>query len=83
MVTHDRHLYVFGGAAGQSMPNELHCFDLDAQTWSIVPGAQVKEIEWTKVVSNEIILILKHLFSISVKRRASGPKQPADWLVKN
>jgi len=40
MVTHDRHLYVFGGAAGQSMPNELHCFDLDAQTWSIVPGAQ-------------------------------------------
>jgi len=40
MVTHDRHLYVFGGVAGQSMPNELHCFDLDAQIWSIITPAQ-------------------------------------------
>ncbi|XP_067650775.1 leucine-zipper-like transcriptional regulator 1 [Haliotis asinina] len=35
MVAFDRHLYVFGGATGQTLPNELHCFDLDSQTWSI------------------------------------------------
>lgn len=36
MVAFDRHLYVFGGATGQTLPNDLHCFDLDSQTWSIV-----------------------------------------------
>ncbi|XP_064620345.1 leucine-zipper-like transcriptional regulator 1 isoform X2 [Lineus longissimus] len=36
MVSHDRHLYVFGGATGQTLPNDLHCYDLDSQTWSIV-----------------------------------------------
>ncbi|ESO89967.1 hypothetical protein LOTGIDRAFT_124272 [Lottia gigantea] len=35
MVAFDRHLYVFGGATGQTLPNELHYFDLDSQTWSI------------------------------------------------
>jgi len=24
MVAYDRHLYVFGGATGQTLPNELH-----------------------------------------------------------
>ena len=28
MVTYDRHLYVFGGACGQTLPNELHWFVL-------------------------------------------------------
>ncbi|KAL4224359.1 Leucine-zipper-like transcriptional regulator 1 [Mactra antiquata] len=36
MVAFDRHLYVFGGATGQTLPNDLHSFDLDSQTWSIV-----------------------------------------------
>jgi N-acetylneuraminic acid mutarotase len=36
MVSHDRHLYVFGGATGQTLPNDLHCYDLDSQTWSII-----------------------------------------------
>lgn len=36
MVAFDRHLYVFGGATGQTLPNDLHCFDLDSQTWSII-----------------------------------------------
>lgn len=36
MVSFDRHLYVFGGAADATLSNDLHCFDLDSQTWSIV-----------------------------------------------
>lgn len=36
MVSFDRHLYVFGGATGQTLPNELHCYDLDSQTWSVI-----------------------------------------------
>ncbi|XP_012940916.1 leucine-zipper-like transcriptional regulator 1 [Aplysia californica] len=40
MVAFDRHLYVFGGATGQTLPNELHCFDLDSQTWSITEPAR-------------------------------------------
>lgn len=44
MVAYDRHLYVFGGAADNTLPNDLHCYDLDTQTWSIVtpsPDSQV------------------------------------------
>lgn len=36
MVAFDRHLYVFGGTADNTLPNDLHCFDLDSQTWSII-----------------------------------------------
>lgn len=36
MVAYDRHLYVFGGAADATLPNDLHCYDLDSQTWSVV-----------------------------------------------
>lgn len=36
MVAYDRHLYVFGGAADHTLPNDLHCYDLDTNTWSIV-----------------------------------------------
>lgn len=36
MVAFDRHLYVFGGAADSTLSNDLHCFDLDAQTWSVI-----------------------------------------------
>lgn len=36
MVAYDRHLYVFGGAADNTLPNGLHCYDLDTQTWSLV-----------------------------------------------
>lgn len=35
MVAHDRHLYVFGGASDSCLPNDLHCYDLDNQTWSV------------------------------------------------
>lgn len=36
MVSYDRHLYVFGGAADSTLPNDLHCYDLDARTWAVV-----------------------------------------------
>lgn len=39
MVSYDRHLYVFGGAADSTLPNDLHCYDLDTQTWSVVHPA--------------------------------------------
>lgn len=34
MVTHDRFLYVFGGSADSTLPNDLHCYDLDSEVWS-------------------------------------------------
>lgn len=41
MVAFDRHLYVFGGAADSTLSNDLHCFDLDTQTWSVIlPAAE-------------------------------------------
>lgn len=45
MVNHDRFLYVFGGSASSadssdSLPNDIHCYDLDEHIWSTVrPGA--------------------------------------------
>ena len=36
MVAYDRHLYVFGGAADNILPNELHCFDLIDEKWTII-----------------------------------------------
>lgn len=36
MVAFNRHLYVFGGAADSTLSNDLHCFDLDSQTWSVI-----------------------------------------------
>ncbi|ELT93946.1 hypothetical protein CAPTEDRAFT_218846 [Capitella teleta] len=44
MVSYDRHLFVFGGATGQTLPNELHCYDLDSQTWSIIEPSQDSQV---------------------------------------
>lgn len=35
MVARDRHLYVFGGAADNTLPNDLFWYDLETQTWDI------------------------------------------------
>ena len=37
MVPFDRQLYVFGGAADNNPSNDVHCFDLDTQAWSVIP----------------------------------------------
>lgn len=44
MVSHDRFLYVYGGCGGgaaeSTLPNDLHCFDLDSHVWStVIPAA--------------------------------------------
>ncbi|KAF7993226.1 hypothetical protein HCN44_006286 [Aphidius gifuensis] len=44
MVSFDRHLYVFGGAADSTLPNDLHCYDLDTQTWNIINPCSESEI---------------------------------------
>ena len=37
MVAYDRQLYVFGGAADNNPSNDVHCFDLDTEAWSVIP----------------------------------------------
>ena len=44
MVHHDRFLYVFGGAADSTLPNDLHCYDLDSQVWSIIIPASTSHV---------------------------------------
>ncbi|XP_053617422.1 leucine-zipper-like transcriptional regulator 1 [Plodia interpunctella] len=44
MVSHARHLYVFGGAADNTLPADLHCYDLDTQMWSVVQPATDSQI---------------------------------------
>lgn len=44
MVAHGRHLFVFGGAADNTLPSDLHCYDLDTQMWSIVQPASDSQI---------------------------------------
>ncbi|XP_074062670.1 leucine-zipper-like transcriptional regulator 1 isoform X1 [Macrotis lagotis] len=44
MVAFDRHLYVFGGAADNTLPNELHCYDVDFQTWEVVQPSPDSEL---------------------------------------
>ncbi|XP_014218455.1 leucine-zipper-like transcriptional regulator 1 [Copidosoma floridanum] len=44
MVSFDRHLYVFGGTADNTLPNDLHCYDLDTQTWDIITPSSDSEI---------------------------------------
>uniref|UniRef100_A0A8B9Q7A6 Leucine zipper like transcription regulator 1 n=1 Tax=Apteryx owenii TaxID=8824 RepID=A0A8B9Q7A6_APTOW len=45
MVAFDRHLYVFGGAADNTLPNELHCYDVDSQTWEVIQPSPDSEKE--------------------------------------
>ncbi|XP_048044809.1 leucine-zipper-like transcriptional regulator 1 isoform X2 [Megalobrama amblycephala] len=44
MVAFDRHLYVFGGAADNTLPNELHCYDVDSQTWEVIQPSSDSEM---------------------------------------
>uniref|UniRef100_A0A8C4H4P3 Leucine zipper like post translational regulator 1 n=1 Tax=Dicentrarchus labrax TaxID=13489 RepID=A0A8C4H4P3_DICLA len=44
MVAFDRHLYVFGGAADNTLPNELHCYDVDSQSWEVIHPSLDSEV---------------------------------------
>ena len=39
MVAHHRQLYVFGGAVEGTLQSELHCYDVDSRSWSIIQPA--------------------------------------------
>lgn len=60
MVAFDRHLYVFGGAADATLSNDLHCFDLDSQSWS-VSGKKVAKFGSYTVCNRWLSLILSRL----------------------
>lgn len=49
MVHHDRFLYVFGGSADSTLPNDLHCYDLDSQVWSIIVPEADSEVPTGRV----------------------------------
>ncbi|XP_033627640.1 leucine-zipper-like transcriptional regulator 1 [Asterias rubens] len=36
MVAHERHLYVFGGAADNTLPSDQYFYDLDAEEWQVI-----------------------------------------------
>ena len=44
MLAYDRQLFVFGGAADNNLSNDVHCFDLDSQSWSVVSPALDSEL---------------------------------------
>uniref|UniRef100_H2LV09 Leucine zipper like post translational regulator 1 n=1 Tax=Oryzias latipes TaxID=8090 RepID=H2LV09_ORYLA len=54
MVAFDRHLYVFGGAADNTLPNELHCYDVDSQTWEVIQASLDSELSGYFTLSTEI-----------------------------
>ncbi len=43
MVAYGRALYVFGGAADGILDNEVHCFDVDSRSWSVIQPAPGSE----------------------------------------
>ena len=45
MVGYDRQLYVFGGAADNNPSNDVHCFDLDTQAWSVIPPSSDSQVD--------------------------------------
>ncbi|RLV95298.1 hypothetical protein DV515_00012905 [Chloebia gouldiae] len=63
MVAFDRHLYVFGGAADNTLPNELHCYDVDSQTWEVIqpsPDSEMFSMEWVKPLESKIRCPTQH-----------------------
>ena len=44
MVAFGQRLYVFGGAADGILDNEVHCFDVSSQSWSVIQPASGSQI---------------------------------------
>uniref|UniRef100_A0A8D2QR70 Leucine zipper like transcription regulator 1 n=1 Tax=Zosterops lateralis melanops TaxID=1220523 RepID=A0A8D2QR70_ZOSLA len=61
MVAFDRHLYVFGGAADNTLPNELHCYDVDSQTWEVIQPSPDSEVK----PSNRLLFLTLPFLSFS------------------
>uniref|UniRef100_A0A4W3IJR4 Leucine zipper like post translational regulator 1 n=1 Tax=Callorhinchus milii TaxID=7868 RepID=A0A4W3IJR4_CALMI len=59
MVAFDRHLYVFGGAADNTLPNELHCYDVESQTWEVIQPSPDSEVScplscWSPALDSQL-----------------------------
>ena len=52
MVAYDRQLYVFGGAADNNPSNDVHCFDLDTQAWSVIPPSSDSQVLGLSLVTH-------------------------------
>lgn len=62
MVAFDRHLYVFGGAADNTLPNELHCYDVDSQTWEVIQPSHDSEV-WKNLENVHCVCDIIHLLT--------------------
>ena len=49
MVAYRRSLYVYGGAADGILDNEVHCFDVDTRTWSVISPAESSDVPCGRV----------------------------------
>ena len=45
MVAYESQLYVFGGAADNTLPHDLYCYDVDLKLWSIVQPSQDSQVK--------------------------------------
>ncbi|KAE8292230.1 Leucine-zipper-like transcriptional regulator 1 [Larimichthys crocea] len=62
MVAFDRHLYVFGGAADNTLPNELHCYDVDSQTWEVIHPSLDSELSFSSFnIEGDILHSADHI----------------------
>ena len=64
MVAFDRHLYVFGGAADNTLPNELHCYDVDSQTWEVIQASLDSEV-WNKYILYTLQELCHYIMSLN------------------
>ena len=55
MVAYNRCLYVFGGAADGILDNEVHCFDVDSRTWSVIQPAEGSQVPSGRVFHSAAI----------------------------
>ncbi|XP_072270047.1 leucine-zipper-like transcriptional regulator 1 [Pyxicephalus adspersus] len=69
MVAFDRHLYVFGGAADNTLPNELHCYDVDSQSWEVIQPSPDSEVRST---TKHLLLIDGGMGNFTLYRGAEG-----------
>ena len=44
MVAYGHCLYVFGGAADGFLDNDVHCFDVESRSWSVIPPTEGSQI---------------------------------------
>lgn len=58
MVAHERskQLYVFGGCTADNLSQELHCFDLESCSWSVVPAAAGSQVPIGRVFHSAAVV---------------------------